>query len=436
MGISKEQFIGFVKTLLRAKKSTVAKAEIKAMVDYLGKVTGVFSSTDMNASEKAQTASGVAISPVQAAKCFEETVRTQIFCQGVAQAIQDKITKNISPVRVLYAGTGPYATLLLPLLAASDNLPLEITLIDIHKENINAVNKLINHFDLEHYNISVNQGDATLWQKPPSQSDFDIVISETMTALLKREPQVYIFKHLVRYLKPCGVMIPEDVSLKAWLTKVEGERQGTQLLGEFFRLDKQTSLALSQGDHGSFKSNLTIPHGDWSGYTVKLTTDIIVYRNLTLTEGDCSLNIAFNFSPYDVVLEQNHPICFEYVAPQSPDFSILFPKAQWQASSYTLPDSSELGKLGLVHLKRTFQRAYMVKRGERFTIAPHEWHAELGLYEMLGLSCAQVSSKMYELENYDEFETWIGAQVGKLSETQTQTINTAFLAKLEALEQN
>lgn len=430
MGLSKSQFVDVTQILLSAPKGAVDKADIKAMVDYLGTVTGILTSTDMNQSDKTETASGVAISPVQAAKCFEETVRTQLFAQGVAQAISEHTAANNTPARVLYAGTGPYATLLIPLLAVSDNLPVEVTLIDIHQENIDAVHKLINHFNLGHYNIRTHHADATLWQPQSPQERFDIVISETMTALLKREPQVYIFKHLVQFLAPEGVLIPQQVSLKAWLTQGENEAANTELLGEFFCLEKSTSLALSQDDFSCFSSGLTIPDKDCSGYTVKLTTDIRVYGDLVLTEGDCSLNIAFNFSPYDVVLTANETIQFNYVAPSSPDFSIVFPKAQWQYSDYALPKSDDVGRLGLMQLKRSFQRAFMIKRGERFEVLDAEWHAELVIYDMLALNCAEVTSKMFELESFADFESWVEASTDALSHTKVEAINDAFRRRI------
>ncbi|KZN44430.1 hypothetical protein [Pseudoalteromonas luteoviolacea] len=430
MGLSKSQFVDVAQVLLSAPKGAIDKVDIKAMVDYLGTVTGIFTSTDMNQSDKTETASGVAISPVQAAKCFEETVRTQLFAQGVAQAINDCIRENEAPVRILYAGTGPYATLLIPLLAVSDNLPVEITLIDIHQENIDAVHKLINHFNLGHYHIRTHHADATLWQPQSSQERFDIIISETMTALLKREPQVYIFKHLVQFLAPEGVLIPQQVSLKAWLTQGENKDERAELLGEFFCLDKSTSLALSQEDLSCFSSCLTIPDKDWSGYTVKLTTDIQVYGDLRLTEGDCSLNIAFHFSPYDVVLAANETIQFDYVAPSSPDFSIVFPKGKWQCSNYELPTSDDVGRLGLVQLKRSFQRSFMIKRGERFEVPDPEWHAELVIYDMLGLSCAEVTAKMFALEAFADFELWIEENTVDISHIKVEAINDAFRQRL------
>ncbi|TQF67939.1 class I SAM-dependent methyltransferase [Pseudoalteromonas luteoviolacea] len=431
MSKSKGQFIAAVNGLLNAEKGAVSKSEIKEMVAYLGEVTQIFTSTDMNESDKAQTACGVAISPVQAAKCFEETLRTQIFVQGVAMAIEDCLKTNEVPVRILYAGTGPYATLLLPFLASREKLPLEITLLDIHEENINAVKSLIKHFDLERYQIKLVLGDATHWHPDGDDTGFDIIISETMTALLKREPQVFIFKHLVQYLTPGGVLIPEEVSLKTWLTKRDEKAQDDVLIGEFFCLDQARSRALNKGDDSCFSSELIIPDGDWADHVVKLTTDIRVYRHLCLHEGDCSLNIAFAFSPYDAVLTPNKPITFKYVQPQSPDFEVVFPKAEWRQSDFSLPLPEETGELGIVQIKRAFQRAYLIKRGEKVSAPEHEWQAELSIYDKLSVSSSEVIGKMYEVERFSDFEVWFSERVGPVKQEQVTALNQECLRRLQ-----
>ncbi|MCF2857630.1 class I SAM-dependent methyltransferase [Pseudoalteromonas sp. SMS1] len=420
---SKVQFIETVNRLFSAEKGAVVTSDIKNMVAYLGKVTQVFTSTDMNESHTAHTACGVAISPVQAAKCFEETLRTQIFAQGVALAIEDNLKLREGPIKILYAGTGPYATLLLPFLTSREKLPLEITLLDIHEENIAAVEALIAHFGLEDYNINVVLADATQWCPACPQTRFDIIISETMTALLKREPQVYIFKHLVQFLKSTGVLIPEEVSLKTWLTKRVDEEYEDLLIGEFFCLDQACALALNKGDESCLTSQLIIPDGDWAEHVVKLTTDIRVYRHLSLQEGDCSLNIAFVFSPYDAVLMPSKPITFSYIQPQSPDFEVVFPKPDWRQSEFTLPESEDVGELGIIQIKRAFQRAYIIKRGEKLTAPNDEWQAELAIYEALSLNPFEVMGKMYEVERFSDFEAWLLAQVGRLEKEQVDLLN-------------
>nr|MCS5538880.1 hypothetical protein [Roseibacillus sp.] len=54
---------------------------------------------------------GLVISPTQAAMCAGEFQRTTTFLRGLHDAIAEAVdSKSPEPVRVLYAGSGPYAT--------------------------------------------------------------------------------------------------------------------------------------------------------------------------------------------------------------------------------------------------------------------------------------------------------------------------------------
>ena len=57
--------------------------------------------------------SGMAVSPLTAAFCAREVFRTAAFIKGLGEAVQDA-ARDDRPVRVLYAGCGPYALLALP----------------------------------------------------------------------------------------------------------------------------------------------------------------------------------------------------------------------------------------------------------------------------------------------------------------------------------
>ena len=65
-------------------------------------------------------ASGVAINPNAAAHCVNDYRRSVVFIRGVYAAIRLARRQFApAPLRILYAGCGPYATLLLPLLTRS-----------------------------------------------------------------------------------------------------------------------------------------------------------------------------------------------------------------------------------------------------------------------------------------------------------------------------
>ena len=90
---------------------------------------------------------GVAINPQAAAFCIKDYTRTVIFIRGVHAAIatlQARLPQQ--PIRILYAGCGPFATLLLPLLTRFKATELDITLLDIHQRSLNSVGKLLSDF--------------------------------------------------------------------------------------------------------------------------------------------------------------------------------------------------------------------------------------------------------------------------------------------------
>ncbi len=91
-----------------------------------------------------------------------------------------------------------------------------------------------------------------------------------------------------------------------------------------------------------------------------------------------------------------------------------------------LPPSSELGKLGTMHLKRYW---YKLKAKSNGKIPPdalnEEWMTDVTLLSTLGLGLEQaIKHVLMESESFEQFENWI-LQVnnGELSEDRIQTFN-------------
>ena len=83
------------------------------------------------------TSNGLAISPTMAAMCAEDFVRTIEFIRGTYAAIADLRNQFPDrPVRVLYIGCGPYATLAVPLMAILPSTEVIFTLLDVHPESV------------------------------------------------------------------------------------------------------------------------------------------------------------------------------------------------------------------------------------------------------------------------------------------------------------
>ena len=71
---------------------------------------------------KLEVQGGVALSPRHAKECLYDYIRTARFIKGVYKAINSAKEKFVDEVlEVVYAGCGPLATLIIPLLSYYDS---------------------------------------------------------------------------------------------------------------------------------------------------------------------------------------------------------------------------------------------------------------------------------------------------------------------------
>ncbi len=165
---------------------------------------------------------GLALSPTQAAMCVADFQRTAVFIRGLHDAIAEAVeSKSTEPVRVLYAGSGPYAALATPLMTIFPPEKVRFTLLDIHPESIASAKAVIHRLGLdrsvEEYVIS-DACDYTI----PDEAIPDIILSETMATALEEEPQVAVMRHLVAQA-PDAVIVPESVRVDAFLVDASKE---------------------------------------------------------------------------------------------------------------------------------------------------------------------------------------------------------------------
>lgn len=156
---------------------------------------------------------GVALSSSGAADCVEDYLRTVSFIKGIYKALikllDDSPEKKIN---VLYAGCGPYATLILPLLPLFNRERINAILIDINSSSLESVENLISTIDLREYNLQVIKSNAITYIIP---KDFkvDLAISETMHYALTREPQVAISRNIIKQLSSYAIFIPQEIRI-------------------------------------------------------------------------------------------------------------------------------------------------------------------------------------------------------------------------------
>lgn len=191
----------------------------KTLSDFYNRLSAVQHSIQNEVSVKG----GIALSSSGAADCVDDYLRTIYFIKGIYKAIT-KLTADFPErsINILYAGCGPYATLILPLLPLFNKERINAILLDINAESIESVRHLLKVTGLDEYALQLIETDAITYTKP---KDFtiDLAISETMHYALTREPQVAIVKNIVMQLPPHAILIPEEIRIDLAYTFLDHE---------------------------------------------------------------------------------------------------------------------------------------------------------------------------------------------------------------------
>ena len=242
---------------------------------------------------------GKAISPASAAHCLLEFKRTAVFLRGIFKAISDLIEKEKNVIQVLYAGCGPYSTLLLPLFPFFNSSKLKVTLVDINKISLNSSKKLIASLGLEDFIEDYFLDDLTTFKvdKP-----YSLVVSETMQSCLENEPQIHIMRNIIPQLKKDTIFIPQEIRVDFYASNFdlffqksiyENRDKNIQdkiYLNNFFTINKDNVLDCS------LSGVVNNPAGNDIYMDLGLFTFIKVYNDEELRERECSLNIPKRFT--------------------------------------------------------------------------------------------------------------------------------------------
>ena len=254
--------------------------------------------------------SGLAISPTQAAMCLREISRTAMFIKGLGIAIREKISETaISPLKVLYAGCGPYALLAFPLMSIFTPEQVKFTLVEIHDEALSSAKMLTESIGLMSHVAEFVRGDATTYQISANEKP-DIIISETMNACLGKEPQVSVVRNLVSQAQE-ATLIPQSVSVDAYLLNRSKEHvfvssdhvgdipksdRDRIFLGKVFELNKQTINEWMNITGNQLPGlSIQIPSNYEKRYEPKLLTTINVFGKACLKDYDSSLTYPRKF---------------------------------------------------------------------------------------------------------------------------------------------
>ncbi|MDD3040983.1 hypothetical protein [Bacteroides sp.] len=281
-----------------------------------------------------ETDHGRAIGTYWAGKCIHEFMRTKKFIHGVYLGILEAKQKfPDTRIHILYAGTGPFGSLLLPLTALFEPREISITGIEINSESANVLQQVINKLDIRAYINEIQICDATTINIQ-HLAPVHMMISETMLNALRREPQVSIMRNLVPQMVEGGIWIPENIHVE--LHGVDPRRDHHQMLGtlphgesasifigEVICLNKISCLKAE-----SFNSIHIIDKEqyDRSYRNLVLKTSIDVLGDIHIDNNECSLTLPqriLSLKPEDKLPKQFQ---FNYNISQNPGFeySIVF----------------------------------------------------------------------------------------------------------------
>lgn len=106
-----------------------------------------------------------------------------------------------------------------------------------------------------------------------------------------------------------------------------------------------------------------------------------------------------------------------------------------QNTEVIISDSTETGSLGVMHLKRYWDKAMIKKSGSlSLNALNNEWNIDITLLSVLGLGLEQTIKKLFAFtENFNAFENWIlDINNGKLEQVKIDEFNTYILNRKTA----
>lgn len=284
--------------------------------DFYASITGI--TAEQTSDQNVFLPTGKAISPGQAANCLLDIRRTAVFLRGIRKAILELQQElNGEPVHILYAGCGPYATLLTPLITIFKPEEIRFHLMDVNQQSVAAAEMLYKQLNATNYVEEFTCADASTYQLT---QPMHLVICEAMQSALAREPQVSIMLNLIPQLAEQARFIPERITIAAYLTDGEQEMQGYMVEGsQPERIRLSDIFVIGRNQLPSLEPfELTIPENISSLNELQLFTEINVYADERLDVYNCGITLPLKVM--DVGGKAGKKVRFEYKTGENPGF--------------------------------------------------------------------------------------------------------------------
>lgn len=282
------------------------------------------------------TEGGKAISVFEAALCTKEFARTRKFLIGIQRCILEAQKKfRGETIRIFYAGTGPFATLMLPMTTLFSPEEVQFTLLEINEQTLACLETVIELFAAKPYVEEIIHADACTYQLK-EKGKHHILITETMQQALKNEPQVSITLNLLPQMKLDSYLIPERIvvnlgviDLRRDLERMQGNLEAVSdyylEIGNVLDFNKKTVTEILENRQGNpFKNTFEcnsvncLPSLDKRFFAVYLMTEICVFGDCWLKPYESSLNLPFKISRETQLVTGNHRLDFYYEMDKKP----------------------------------------------------------------------------------------------------------------------
>lgn len=292
--------------LAAAENPAAAEKVIREIYAYFAKVTAITGEDNkIEYLAAVPAAKGRALGLNHAAQCLLDFKRTTKFLKGMVAAIRDKQKeKPGQPVRVFYAGCGPYApflTLIAPFFSPGE---LQFSILEINEHSLRSAVKLIRDLNLGSYLVHEYLADAVTFTVPDAGT-YDLVFSETLDALLYRECYVPILMNLLPQFNANLILLPENVQVLAKLQRPANTPLPDEDLGVI--IDVRKAVADQNGSR-SIPAKLPAVRVDFDRFTMTdyhsllLETSVHVYKDIWLKTQESSLTLPLQMNleqPFD-----------------------------------------------------------------------------------------------------------------------------------------
>lgn len=287
-----------------------------------------------------QLASGRALSGKDAVHCVLDFRRTAKFVRAVDDALARAAARWPGPrIRLLYAGCGPWAPLVL-LLAARWQGRIGVSLVDVHHASLRTAHALFVQIGQSDLIVATHCADASTLMLDEDQRPH-VLLAEVMQRALADEPQVAVASQLVPQLVADGIMVPERIVVRAVLAVVAGEfdprRERTRIeLGDLMLLSTHTArlfhAAIALGATHLSEICVELPDNLPDGVAVMLCTRIDVGPGHVLDDYDSGLTHPLILHRVGVILPGRR-LRFRFRLGQHPGFEYEGADGQMQPSA-------------------------------------------------------------------------------------------------------